>query len=82
MSSNALRTVPFPEPLSPVMMTKGVLLGVEWGVINSEAQTSNEPANPAGECLGLDEPEISVSTPVDDAHALRFGIPENDKLAV
>ena len=82
MSSNALRTVPFPEPLSPVMMTNGVLLDFGWGIISSEAQTNNEPGNPVGECLGLDEPEIPISTPVDDAHTLRFGVAENDKLAV
>jgi hypothetical protein len=49
MSSNALRTVPFPEPLNPVMMTKGVLLGFEWGFINSETQPCNKPGNPLGE---------------------------------
>ena len=82
MSSNALRTVPFPEPLNPVMMTNGVLLDSEWGFINSEPQTSKQPGNPVGKCLGLDEAEIAISTPIDDADSLRFSISEDDKLAV
>src|SRR5258706_1320610 len=82
MSSNALRTVPFPEPLKPVMMMKGVLLDFEWGFINSETHEQTSPGTRCESRLRLYESEIPISTPIHDADALRFSISENNKLAV